>query len=126
MYSKRDWGHAKEYVEAMWLILNQKLPEDFVISTNSNYTVKEFINLVCKKLKLEIYWTGKGLKEKCINRVTNKPIIGIDKNYFRPLEVNELKGSYLKAKKILKWKPKIKIKQLVEEMVDYELKLLSE
>ena len=119
LYSKRDWGHAKDYVEAMWKILNQKTPDDFVIATNKQYTIKQFVNIVGKKLGFKIIWKGKGLNEKgCFN---NKPIIQIKKRYFRPLEVKNLRGSYKKARNKLKWHPKIGITKLIEEMIKYEL-----
>ena len=125
IYAKRDWGHAKEYVEAMWKIVNQKKPNDFVIATNTQYTVKEFINLVCKEIKINLIWKGRGINEKGIDKDTNKSIIEIDKAYFRPLEVEELLGDYSKAKKILKWKPKIKINSLVKEMVNFEMEKIK-
>jgi len=120
LYSKRDWGHAKDYVEAMWKILNQKTPDDFVIATNKQYTIKQFVNLVGKKLGFKIVWKGRGLNEK--GYINKKLIIQIKKRYFRPLEVENLKGNYKKAKSKLKWKPKIGIKKLIDEMIDYELK----
>ena len=121
LYSKRDWGHAGDYVEAMWKMLNQKKPNDFVISTNKQYTIKQFINIVCNKLKIKIKWKGKGLNEKGFDQ-NNNCIIQIDKRYLRPLEVHNLRGDFSKAKKILKWRPKRNLNQLVEEMIDYELK----
>ena len=120
IYSKRDWGHAKEYVEVMWKILQQKKPDDYVVSTGKNITVKEFINSVCKELKINIKWKGKGINEKCFTK-DNKLIIEIDKKYFRPLEVENLKGNSSKLQKKLNWKPKINIKELVRDMVNYEL-----
>ena len=122
LYSKRDWGHAQDYVEAMWKMLNQKAPDDFVISTNKQYSIKKFINIVCSKLKMKIKWKGKGINEKAYDKNHNC-IIQIDKRYFRPLEVHNLKGNFSKAKKILKWKPKKTLNQLVEEMIKYELKI---
>ena len=105
----------------MWKMLNQKKPNDFVISTNKQYTIKQFINIVCNKLKIKIKWRGKGLNEKGFDQ-NNNCIIQIDKRYLRPLEVHNLRGDFSKAKKILKWRPKINLNQLVEEMIDYELK----
>ena len=118
--AKRDWGNAKDYVEAMWLMLQQKKPEDFVIATGKQYTVKHFINLVCKQLKIKIKWKGKGLNEKAYDE-KGDVIIRIDKNYFRPAEVDSLMGDASKARKILSWKPKVKIDQLIKEMINYEL-----
>ncbi len=120
--SKRDWGHAEDYVVAMWKMLQQKKPDDFVIATGKQYSVKDFVNTAAKELDIKIKWTGKGSNEKGINRKTNKVIIEIDKKYFRPTEVDSLKGNYNKAKKILKWSPKINFKKLVKEMVESDLK----
>ena len=122
LYAKRDWGHARDYVKAMWLMLQQNKPDDFVISTGKQYSVKFFVNLVCKNLELEIIWKGKGLKEVAIDKKTKKIIIRCHKKYFRPTEVDSLKGNYNKAKKILKWSPKINFKELVKEMVASDLK----
>ena len=124
LYSKRDWGHAKDYCEAMWKILQQKKPNDFVISTGRQYTIKQFINIVSKKLKLNISWIGKGKNEKGISE--GKEIICIDEKYFRPLEVDTLLGSSKKAKKILNWKPKNSIYQLIDEMISHELSLIND
>ena len=120
--SKRDWGHAEDYVVAMWKMLQQKKPDDFVIATGKQYSVKDFINTAAKELDIKIKWTGKGSNEKGIDSKTNKVIIEIDKKYFRPTEVDTLKGNYNKAKKILKWSPKINFKELVKEMVTSDLK----
>ena len=124
LYSKRDWGHAREYVEAMWLMLKQKKPEDFVISTGHQLSIKQFINIVLKELNIKADWKGKGLKEKAID-VNGKIIIACDKSYYRPLEVNTLLGSSKKALKKLKWKPRTKIKDLIKEMISEELKTLG-
>ena len=115
IYAKRDWGHAKDYVYAMWKMLQNKKPNDYVISTGKNFTVKQFIQITAKKLKMKIKWIGKGINEKCI--WNNKVIIKIDKRYFRPTEVESLKGNYSKAKKILGWKPKIKLEDLITDMI---------
>ena len=123
LYAKRDWGHAKDYVEAMWKMLQQKKPKDYVIATGKHYTVKYFVNLVFKRLGLKIIWKGSGLKEKCY--LNNKVIIKIDKKYFRPAEVNSLLGNARKAKKELNWKPKYNIFSLVNEMVDEEIKSIN-
>ena len=124
LYSKRDWGHAKDYVDAIYKILQQKKPDDYVVSTGKEYTIKEFINITAKKLKLQIKWKGKGLKEIAIDN-SGKTIITVSKIYFRPLEVDYLKGDSSKARKKLKWKSKIKIDQLIEEMIDFEIKKLN-
>jgi len=121
LYAKRDWGHAKDYCLAMWKILQYKKPDDFIISTGKQYSIKHFVNLVAKKLKIKLKWKGKGLKEKGYDK-NNKPIVECDKNYFRPLDVNTLLGDSSKARKELKWKPKIDINMLIEEMIENEIK----
>ena len=123
LYAKRDWGHAKDYVEAMWKMLQRSKPNDYVISTGKQYTVKYFINLVLKELDIKFSWRGKGIKEKCYDE-SGKCIIACSKEYFRPLEVDTLLGDSKKAKKELNWKPKTSIKLLVKEMVDFDLKNL--
>ena len=122
--AKRDWGHAKDYVEAMWKILQLKKPDDFVISTGKQLSVRQFINIVAKKLQINLKWIGKGKNEKAVNLNTKKTIIEIDKKYFRPLDVNTLLGDSRKASKILKWKPKINIEKLIEDMIEFEEKNL--
>ena len=120
LYSKRDWGHAEDYVEAMWKMLQLKKPQDFVICTGKQYSIKEFINLVSKQLDYPIIWKGRGINEKAYNE-NNQCVIEINKKYFRPAEVDSLVGNYKKAKKILKWKPKHNINSLIKDMIDYEL-----
>ncbi len=122
--AKRDWGHAKDYVEAMWKMLQNKKPDDFVICTGKQYSIKNFIDLVAKKLKIKIHWKGKGVKEKGYDEKGNC-IIECNKRYFRPAEVDTLQGDYTKAKKILKWKPKNNIDSLISDMINYELRLLN-
>ena len=123
LYAKRDWGHAKDYVEAIWKILQQRKPDDFVIATGKQFSVKQFINFVAKELNLKIVWRGKGINEKGFDQ-TGKCIIECDKRYFRPVEVDTLLGSAKKARKILGWKPKFTIENLVKNMVQEELKSL--
>jgi len=118
--AKRDWGHAKDYVEAMWKMLQSKTSKDYVIATGKQYSVKEFVNLVLKRLNIDFIWRGKGINSKCYDKKNNKCIIQCDKNYFRPLEVDSLLGDSRKARKELKWKPKYSIQDLVKEMVDQE------
>ncbi len=120
LYAKRDWGHAKDYVEAMWKILQKKNPSDYVISTGRQYTVQQFVNLVLKELKIKFYWKGKGINCKCYNE-NREVIVECDKEYFRPLEVDTLLGDSKKALKELKWKPKLSINYLVKDMVSSEL-----
>tara|TARA_X000000368_G_C23040732_1_gene716751 strand:+ start:470 stop:1504 length:1035 start_codon:yes stop_codon:yes gene_type:complete len=122
IYPKRDWGYAKEYVAAMWKMMQKKKPEDFVISTGNAYSVKDFINEIIKQLNIKAKWTGKGLGEKLINQKNNKVLVKINKKYFRPAEVNFLKGDSSKARKKLNWKPKFKLSDLVKIMLEEEIK----
>ena len=122
VYAKRDWGYAKEYVEAMWKMLQKKKPQDYVISTGKTYSIKEFINIATKYLKMKVKWRGKGLKERLINTKTKRTIIKINPKYFRPSEVNILTGDYAKAKKDLKWRPKTNLTKLIKIMIDEEIK----
>ena len=118
--AKRDWGHAKDYVEAMWKMLQKKTPDDYVISTGKQYSVKDFINLSLKELNIKYYWKGKGIHQKCYDEKGNC-FIECDKEYFRPLEVDTLLGDSSKARKELNWKPKYNTTKLVKEMVSEEL-----
>ena len=120
LYSKRDWGHAKDYVESMWKILQHKKPDDFVVATNKSYSVKDFVNISAKKIGFKIKWINKGLKEEAIDEITNKKIINVSKKYFRETEVDNLIGDFTKAKKILKWKPKYSLNQLIDDMIKNE------
>ena len=122
--AKRDWGHAKDYVEAMWKMLQTKKPSDYVIATGKQYSVKEFVNLTLNELKIKYSWKGKGINSKCFDE-KGRCIIECDKEYFRPLEVDTLLGNSRKALKELKWKPKIHIRQLVKEMVESEISLIK-
>tara|TARA_B100000575_G_scaffold279080_1_gene267088 strand:- start:202 stop:1242 length:1041 start_codon:yes stop_codon:yes gene_type:complete len=123
--SKRDWGHAKDYVEAMWKILQQKKPDDYVIATGKQLSIREFVNLVSKKLHLKISWKGKGLNERGHDLKLKKDIIFIDKNYIRPLDVNTLLGNAAKARKKLSWKPKTNIHKIIDEMILDEINTLN-
>ena len=124
LYAKRDWGHAKDYVFAMWKMLQQKEPKDYVISSGKQYSVKYFVNLVSHELGIKIIWKGKGINEK--GYLNNKEIISIDKKYFRPTEVDSLLGNSNKAKRELKWKPHYNIYSLVKEMVSEEIKKIND
>ena len=123
--SKRDWGHARDYVEAMWKILQQKKPDDFVIATGKQYSIRQFINFVSKKLNMKIKWLGKGLNERGYDLISKKNIIFVDKNYLRPLDVNTLLGNAAKARKQLSWRPKTNIYKLIEEMISEEVNNLN-
>jgi GDPmannose 4,6-dehydratase len=119
--AKRDWGYAGDYVYAMWLMLQQKNPDDYVIATGKTHSVREFINLTLKYLNFEYKWVGQGMKERVINSKNGKTIIKIDKEFFRPAEVDLLIGNPGKAKRKLKWKPNTSLKKLVKLMVDYDV-----
>ena len=119
--AQRDWGYAGDYVHAMWLMLQQKKPDDYVIATGKTHSVRQFIDLTLRYLKFDYKWTGKGINEKVINKANNKTIIKIDKEFFRPAEVDLLIGNSTKAKRQLKWKPKTNLKKLVKLMVDYDI-----
>ena len=126
LYSMRDWGHAKDYVEAMWKMLQKKKPDDYVIGTGKTFTIKDFVNRTAKKLELKIKWIGKGLNEKAVNLKNKKVIVECKKRYFRPLEVDFLKGNASKAKKILRWSPKTSIDDLIDEMIQHEFKISND
>jgi GDPmannose 4,6-dehydratase len=119
--AKRDWGHAKDFVEAQWLMLQQQKPEDFVIATGKQHSIRDFINLASKNLDMKIDWKGKNLDE--VGSFNGKDIIKVDPRYFRPAEVEDLLGDSSKAKEKLNWVPKISFEQLVKEMIDEDLKL---
>ena len=123
--AKRDWGHAKDYIEIQWRILQQKKPEDYIVATGKTYTVKHFINVAGKILNLDIKWSGSGLNEVGYLLKNNKKqiIIRIDEKYFRPNEIDYLKGDSRKAYKKLKFKPKYTFLQLVQDMIKNDLEL---
>lgn len=118
--AKRDWGHAKDYVKMQWMMLQQEEPEDFVIATGVQYSVREFVIEAAKELGMELTWSGSGVDEK--GMLNGKVIIKVDPRYFRPTEVETLLGDASKAKKLLGWKPEISFQQLVAEMVREDLK----
>jgi GDPmannose 4,6-dehydratase len=115
--SKRDWGYAPDYVKAMWLMLQQDKPDDFVIATNETHSVREFCEVAFKEVGIDLIWEGKGLEEKGINKKTGEILIEINSKYFRPAEVDILQGDYSKAKKILGWDPKVKFNELIHKMI---------
>jgi GDPmannose 4,6-dehydratase len=119
--AKRDWGYAKDYVDAMWLMLQQEKPEDLVIATGKTYTVREFAELAFKEVGIELYWQGHGVDEKGIDKKTNKILVEVNPKYFRPAEVELLCGDPSKAKEVLNWEPKTTIHELVKKMVKYDL-----
>ena len=119
--AKRDWGHAKDFVEGMWMILQHKNPDDFVLATSKAYSVRDFVELAFSFVNIDIEWSGTGINEVGKNSKNGETLIKIDSAYFRPAEVDYLRGDYKKANKILGWKPKISFKELVKEMVENEL-----
>jgi GDPmannose 4,6-dehydratase len=119
--AKRDWGHAKDFVEAQWLMLQQQQPEDFVIATGKQHSVRDFVNEAAKNLDMDIIWKGKNLEE--VGSYNGKDIIKVDPRYFRPAEVETLLGDASKAKEKLNWSPKISFNQLVQEMVKEDFKI---
>lgn len=124
--AKRDWGYAKDYVECMWLILQEEKPDDFVIATGEMHTVREFCEIAFKEVGIEIKWEGEGINEKGINSENNKVIIEVDPNYFRPTEVEQLCGDPSKAKNILKWNPrKTSFQDLIKIMVKSDMNLIK-
>ncbi len=119
--AKRDWGHARDYVEMQWLMLQQDKPEDYVIATGEHYSVREFIEIAARQLGLSIRWEGEGVDEKGINEETGQIMVAVDPRYFRPTEVQDLLGDAGKARKNLGWKPRIRFEQLVAEMVEADM-----
>ena len=118
----RDWGDARDYVVSMWKILQQKEPDDYVISSGKGYSVRQFVYIVFKKLGITVIWKYKGIKEVGINKSTGKVIVKIHKKYFRPNEVNKLIGNSKKSQNKLKWRPKITFDKLIDDMINYEKK----
>jgi len=119
--AKRDWGHAKDYVEMQWLMLQQNKPEDFTISSGEQHSVRDFIEIAAKEVDIEIKWKGEGIDEVGIDTKTDNIIVRIDKRYFRPTEVETLLGDSTKAKNKLNWQPKISFQALVKEMMMVDL-----
>ncbi len=119
--AKRDWGHAKDYVEMQWLMLQQDNPEDFVIATGIQYSVRDFVNKAAIAVGIEMEWKGKGVEEKGYDKATGKCLVEVDKRYFRPTEVETLLGDPTKAKEKLGWVPQITLDEMVKEMVDNDV-----
>ena len=122
--AKRDWGHAEDYVKAMWKMLQIKKPDDFVVCTGKQYSIKQFINFVAKSLDIKLKWKGKGIKEKAYD-INGNVIIECSKKYFRPAEVDTLIGDSSKARKVLNWSPTHNIHTLIEDMISYEMNHLK-
>jgi len=122
--AKRDWGYAKDYVECMWLMLQQEEPDDYVIATGKSFSVRNFAEMAFREIGIEIYWTGSGLNETGIDKKTKKVMVTVDPKYFRPTEVEYLLGDPTKAKQKLNWKPKTSIEELVSLMVKSDINSL--
>ena len=120
--AKRDWGHARDYVEMQWLMLQQNEPEDFCIATGVHYSVRDFVNIVAQELEINIQWKGAGIEEIGIDASTGNTIVSVDARYFRPTEVETLLGDATKAKEKLGWEPKISFDEMVKEMTAADLK----
>jgi len=120
--AKRDWGYAKDYVEAMWLILQQDKPDDYVIATGESHSVREFVEETAKYFDYKIIWKGKGIQEEGIDEKSGRTLIKIDPFYFKPAEVDMLVGDASKAKNRLNWEPKVKFKELIKIMSEFDLK----
>jgi GDPmannose 4,6-dehydratase len=123
--SSRDWGYAPEYVEAMWLMLQQPEAQDYVIATGETHSVREFVELAFKGAGYDIEWSGKGVDEIAIDKNSGKTIVRIDPRFYRPAEVDFLVGDYTRAKKLFGWSPKTTFKELVEIMLEHDLKLVA-
>ena len=123
--AKRDWGHAKDYVEGMWRMLQTKKPDDFVLATGKTYTVRYFIDLAFAQVGVKLEWRGKGVKEKGYDKKSGKLRVAIDPRYYRPAEVDHLEGDPTKARKVLGWKHKYELKDLVKEMVASDVRLFE-
>jgi GDPmannose 4,6-dehydratase len=121
--ARRDWGHARDYVEAQWLMLQQHKPEDFVIASGEQHSVRSFVTLTAHLLGIELDWRGRGLDEHAIDKATGRTLVRIDPRYFRPTEVDTLLGDASKARRELGWRTEIGFDQLVAEMVDADRKL---
>lgn len=119
--AKRDWGHARDYVEAMWLMLQQDVAEDFVIATGEQHSVRDFVDAAAAELGMSIAWRGEGVQEQGFN-AAGKCVVAVDPRYFRPAEVETLLGDPSKARAKLGWKPKVSFRELVAEMVREDLK----
>lgn len=123
--AQRDWGHARDYVEAMWLMLQQDEPDDYVIATGQTLSVRDFCTMAFKIIDVDLEWQGEGLNEKAINKTDGQVVVSVDQEFFRPLDVHFLKGDPSKAVKKLGWNPqKTKIEDLIEEMVEFDLSLI--
>ena len=125
MDAKRDWGHARDYVQMQWLMLQQEQPEDFVIATGKQYSVRDFVDQAARELDMQIRWEGTGIDEVGIDETTGKTIVSVDKRYFRPTEVETLLGDPANARNKLGWEPTTTFAEMVKEMVETDLGIAS-
>jgi GDPmannose 4,6-dehydratase len=125
LYSKRDWGYAKDYVEGMWRMLQYSKPDDYVLATNETHSIKDFINIAIDYIGIDVEWIGDGVDEKLVTKSGRKIIVEIDEKYYRPAEVDVLLGDYSKAKQVLGWQPVIQFDSLVKIMIDHDLEKLN-
>lgn len=123
--AKRDWGYAPDYVEAMWLMLQHKISDDYVIASGKNHSVRQFIECAFKNIEIDIIWEGTGLNEKGFNKKTSDLLVKVSKKYFRPAEVDILTGDASKARNILGWKPKISFEEMITKMVNFDISELK-
>jgi GDPmannose 4,6-dehydratase len=121
LYSKRDWGYAKDYVEGMWRMLQYNKPDDYVLATNETHTIKEFIDMAIDYIGIEVEWIGDGINEKLVTKYSRKVVVEIDIKYYRPAEVDVLLGDYSKAKEVLGWEPVVRFNNLVKIMINHDL-----
>lgn len=125
LYSKRDWGYAKDYVEGMWRMLQMKKPDDYVLATNETHTIKEFVDLAVDYIGIDTEWIGEGVDEKLVTKSTRRVVVEIDSKYYRPAEVDTLLGDYSKAKEVLGWQPAVTFENLVKIMINHDLEKLN-
>jgi GDPmannose 4,6-dehydratase len=126
MNAKRDWGYAADYVNAMYLMLQHDTPDDYVVASGINYSIRDFVNKACNELDMKIEWEGEGLDEKVVNTLTGKTILKVNPKYYRPAEVEVLLGDSSKARKILKWEPRTSFEELVSMMVKSDYNKLNQ
>ena len=119
--AQRDWGHAKDYVEAMWLILQNDVPDDYVVAMGEQHSVREFVDIACKHFEFDIEWDGNGVEERAINKSNGDILVKVNPEFYRPTEVDSLVGDSTYTKKRIGWKPKYSFTDLVKEMCDNDL-----
>jgi len=126
LHVKRDWGYAADYVQAMYLMMQHHVPDDYVVASGKNHSVKDFVEAACKELDIKIVWEGEGIDEQAINIETSKPVVRVNSTFYRPAEVEQLLGDSSKARDILKWRPKTSFEDLVSMMIKSDMKRLAD